>query len=109
MSDVTPPPRRLRGRRKEDLLALQQAVNTATDRSVPCTGSKLWISDSEGDQAAAAEQCIRCPVLVTCRRYGVAYYSERGVYGALTPAERRAEHRRQATIATRRRRRGGET
>ena len=58
---------------------------------IPCRSSNAWwwTSDDEGERAKAAAECVNCPALIQCRRYGLAHLRESGVYGGLTPDERR--------------------
>lgn len=65
--------------------------------AVPCHAgnvlSSYWTSDDPDEAAAAAAACRRCPALVPCVGFIVAYPDEAGVYGASTEASRRSRGR----------------
>lgn len=51
---------------------------------------------SEAAVAPAKALCAGCPVLATCRDWALAEEPEHGVWGALTPPDRRKEVLRRA-------------
>jgi WhiB family redox-sensing transcriptional regulator len=57
-----------------------------TDKAL-CRGSALFASDSAADQRRAAKICAACPVIEQCRQAGQG--EPWGVWGGLTPAQRR--------------------
>lgn len=65
--------------------------------AIPCHAgnvlSSYWTSDDPDEAAAAATACRRCPALVPCVGFIVAYPDEAGVYGASTEADRRSRGR----------------
>ena len=52
---------------------------------------KRYSRESTG---AAKAVCARCPVLRPCRAWALAHPGERGIWGGLTEAERRAARKR---------------
>ena len=63
-----------------------------------CRGSDtgLFFPDRYSRESAGAAKavCARCPVLRPCRAWAMAHPGERGIWGGLTEAERRAARRR---------------
>jgi len=66
----------------------------------PCrSGGEEWFADDPKLQRRAAQLCTGCPLLEACRNYALAAYEPNGVWGGLTPADRkrlRRERRRAA-------------
>lgn len=65
-----------------------------TERAA-CRGSNVDFFD-EGSVDAALALCAICPAVAPCRRMGLAEAASDGVWGGLTPAQRRREARRLA-------------
>ena len=79
-------------RQRMELDALNLAIKAAG--GVPCAGDDLMISGSEEDQAEGAHWCARCPVLDTCRAYGLTWPREEGVFGGMTQPQRQKRPKR---------------
>jgi hypothetical protein len=65
----------------------------------PCPvmgGDEEWFSEDLWLQARAAALCQACSLLQVCRAYAIAEGEKKGVWGATTPAKRRAIRRRAA-------------
>ena len=67
---------------------------TAQRQTVPCRNGHQpppasWTSDDTTEQTAAATACGPCPVLAQCRTYGIDHPKETGIYGGLTPHQRK--------------------
>lgn len=82
---------------RDDLDALALAITQAG--GVPCSGDDLTISESDADQQEGTHWCARCPILDTCRAYGLAWPDEIGVYGGLTHKQRQRAARQEGTAA----------
>lgn len=57
----------------------------------------LWFSTSPAEREAAKRICAACPVVTECAEWSILAESgcnTSGVIGAMTPGERRAEHKR---------------
>lgn len=82
-----------------DWAQLADLIDDAEQRQpIPCRWSEIvspsaWTSEDKADQADAARECLKCPVLIACRRYGLDYPKEQGVYGGLTGAQRAKQKR----------------
>lgn len=74
-------------RQQAELDALNLAIDEAG--GVPCAGDDLMIAEEEADQLEGTHWCARCPVLDTCRAYGLTWPTEQGVYGGLSQGERK--------------------
>lgn len=65
---------------------------------VPClthpAEDSPWTSDSAALADEAALACHDCPALDACRAYGISARESAGIWGGLTPAERRHRTRR---------------
>ena len=75
-------------RQLQDLIAA-----TMRRQPVPCQSHDdatraLW-TGTAAQQTIAARQCPKCPVIAQCRDYGLQHPSEEGVYGGLTPHNRK--------------------
>jgi hypothetical protein len=70
---------------------LNQAIDDAKEQ-IPCTNyPELFFPDkADGESAGQAKRlCRSCPVLAQCGIYGIQF-ERYGVWGGLTPVERRA-------------------
>lgn len=56
----------------------------------PCAGPDRndWLGTAQ-QQARAARACFDCPVLEACTHYAITAPEPEGVWGGLTPAERK--------------------
>lgn len=72
-------------------VALQVAL-VELGRRTPCVREpEVWFSGGQSARLVeAVEGCGWCPVRVVCAAYGVAADERDGVWGGLTPADRRA-------------------
>lgn len=75
--------------------ALQGALVLLGWRVACAADPEAWWSTAKSAvdaerQAAAVEACSWCPVLGLCRDYALVAREREGVWGGLTPAERRA-------------------
>lgn len=63
---------------------------------VPCAGYgwRLWHSEDDEEQAAAARACLDCPVMVLCDAYASTAGERWGVWGGVTEKDRRRAQRR---------------
>lgn len=82
----------------------QQLLASLEGEPLPCApgGQALdadWTSDRPADQARAARWCQGCRLLNECRSYALATKQSHGVWGGTTPAQRKAELRRQRRAA----------
>lgn len=73
---------------------LMQAVDSSPI-PVPCTNfPDLFFPDSEynsalGDIRQAQKLCKQCPIILDCARYGLEAKEDYGVWGGLTPYDRK--------------------
>lgn len=58
--------------------------------------TQWWFSDSEEDEhtVKAKEICAGCPIRFSCQDYAIKNNEQYGVFGGMTPTERRREVRR---------------
>jgi WhiB family redox-sensing transcriptional regulator len=74
---------------------LRLAVASLLPSRPPCsTDPEAWWSTRASESKAARQDaavagCLTCPLLQPCRRYALAAGERDGVWGGLTPAERR--------------------
>jgi len=94
---VGTPAARLSEAQRDDLDALSVAIVNAG--GVPCSNDTLTISESDADQQEGTHWCARCPILDTCRAYGLTWPDEIGVYGGLTHKQRQRAARQEGTAA----------
>ena len=69
------------------------------DGTQPCAGWDDWIQDRwEDDHAALLKRvCASCPFMEKCAEWGLAH-EEHGVWGGMTPTERRAARKRRGIL-----------
>lgn len=79
-----------------DRAELLDQIDAHPDHAIPCRSvdlyaSAVWTAEAEDEQRVAAAACRSrpCPVIDTCRAYGLAWPAELGAYGGLTEKERR--------------------
>lgn len=85
----------------EDLfLELGEKVNENSD-NIPCRNAPdLWFADDNGLGSTyqhlkeARQGCAACPVQALCAEYAIVANEEFGIWGGLTPSERRGLFRR---------------
>lgn len=67
-----------------------ELITASEGEELPCgQNGEYWYSPQLGDQLRAKMLCKTCPVLDECRAYVLAAGEPFGVWGALTPKERR--------------------
>lgn len=75
----------------EALPAYAELITASEGEELPCgQNGEYWYSSQPGDQLRAKMLCKTCPVLNECREYVLLAGEPYGVWGALTPKERRA-------------------
>ena len=72
---------------------LQEAIDESPE-IVPCTNfPDLFFGDGPGqvisDMRIAKNMCRKCPIMLQCARYGLEADEEYGVWGGLSPLDRR--------------------
>jgi hypothetical protein len=90
-SGPTWPPLRMAPRAAAEWVELTAAVEGPW--TVPCRESdpeQWWATDPETEEAAATVCRRSCPAVGECLAYALAADERYGVWGARTPAERRA-------------------
>jgi WhiB family redox-sensing transcriptional regulator len=88
-------PRKLKDPRPTASLSQFTALMNATiQATLPCNSGQEWWSEDQRLMARAAALCGACSLLVPCRAYALAANEPTGVWGGLTPAQRRQFRRR---------------
>lgn len=75
LTPAPPFPQPLPASAEDAVEALHVAIAERPRWTVPCRAAAdpaPWTSDDEQDTAWAAEECLACPLLAECERFGVA-------------------------------------
>jgi WhiB family redox-sensing transcriptional regulator len=54
----------------------------------------LWFPEVGGSYQTAINVCERCPVLAECREWSIVHAEKWGIWGGLTPGQRKAARKR---------------
>lgn len=85
--------------KRQDWLKLADAVAEIGPDHIPCSQAPdLYYPDAEDGHAAhyvrlAKMACKKCPLLNMCATYAIKHREEYGVWGGMSPGERKALRR----------------
>jgi hypothetical protein len=80
-----------------DLAEFTALFNARSQAVLPCNGgAEEWWSNNPRLQARAATLCLACSLLLPCRAYALAAGEKAGVWGGMTPLDRKRLRRHAA-------------